>query len=131
MMKLLIDTHLLLWAAADMLPEKALPYFDNEENQLFFSPASIWEVIIKNGLNRPDFQVNPVALYWGLLDNGYIELAINSRHALLVADLPPAHKDPFDRILIAQAKAEGALLLSSDKIVSQYSYVIYVEGLSG
>ena len=126
-MKLLIDTHLLLWAAADLLPQQAQPYFDNEENQLFFSSASIWEVIIKKGLNRPDFNVNPIALYWGLLDNGYLELAINSRHALLVADLPPTHKDPFDRIMIAQAKAEGAYLLSSDSIVSQYAPVIYVE----
>jgi PIN domain nuclease of toxin-antitoxin system len=126
-MKLLIDTHLLLWAAAGMLPAKALPYFANDENQLFFSPASIWEVVIKKGLNRPDFQVNSAALYWGLLDNGYTELEISGRHALLVDDLPSIHKDPFDRILIAQAKAEGASLLSSDKILSKYSQVIYIE----
>ena len=126
-MKLLIDTLLLLWAAADTLPEKALPYFFDEENELFFSSASIWELVIKKGLNRPDFQIDPFALYWGLLDNGYMELNITSRHVLLVADLPQFHKDPFDRILIAQAKAEGAALLSSDKIVSDYSPVIYIE----
>ena len=125
-MKLLIDTHLLLWAAADTLPADARSYFTDEENELFFSAASIWEVIIKKGLNRPDFQVDPIALYWGLLDNGYTEIDITSRHALLVASLPAIHKDPFDRILIAQAKAENAVLLTSDKILSHYSPVIYV-----
>ena len=125
-MKLLIDTHLLLWAAADMLPENAIPYFANEDNELLFSSASIWEVIIKRSLNRPDFQIDPVALYWGLLDNSYTELVITSRHALSVASLPQIHKDPFDRILIAQSKVEDAALLTSDKIVAQYSPAIYI-----
>jgi PIN domain nuclease of toxin-antitoxin system len=125
--KFLIDTHLLLWAAMDTLPQKAVHYFTNQENELFFSPASIWEIIIKKGLNRPDFQIEPTALYRGLLDNGYTELAITSHHTLLVADLPTLHKDPFDRILIAQAKAEEMTLLTSDKIVSYYSPVIYLE----
>ena len=126
-MKLLIDTHLLLWAAADMLPEEAIPYFIDENNELFFSSASIWEIVIKKGLNRPDFQVDPAALYHGLLDNGYMELTVTSHHALLVADLPPIHKDPFDRILIAQARAEGVTLISSDKILSQYLPVVFVD----
>jgi PIN domain nuclease of toxin-antitoxin system len=124
--KLLIDTHLLLWAAADTLPSKAEPYFSNTENELLFSSASIWEVIIKKGLNRPDFRIDPNALYWGLLNNGYTELNITSRHTLLVANLPSLHKDPFDRILVAQAEAEGAVLLTSDKLISRYSPVIYI-----
>jgi len=124
--KLLIDTQLLLWAAADTLPKDAVPYFSDTENVLLFSSASIWEIIIKKGLNRPDFQVDPAALYFGLLDNGYTELSITSYHTLLIADLPPLHKDPFDRILIVQARAEGATLLSSDKAVSQYTPVIYI-----
>jgi PIN domain nuclease of toxin-antitoxin system len=128
MVKLLIDTHLLLWAAADMLPRKAVPYFTDEEHELFFSSASIWEIIIKKGLNRSDFRIDPAVLYQGLLDNGYTELAITCRHTLLVAELPSLHKDPFDRILVAQARAEGAVLLSSDKTVSHYSPVIYIEG---
>jgi PIN domain nuclease of toxin-antitoxin system len=107
-----------------MLPESAVPYFSNEDNDLLFSSASIWEIIIKKGLNRRDFQIDPAALYWGLLDNGYTELDITSRHALLVASLPAVHKDPFDRILIAQAKAEDAALLTSDKTLSRYSPVI-------
>ena len=125
-MKLLIDTHLLLWAAADTLPLKAKPYFSNAKNELFFSSASIWEIIIKRSLNRPDFRIDPNALYWGLLNNGYTELEITSRHVLLVENLPTFHKDPFDRILVAQATAEGAVLLTSDKIVSRYSPAIYI-----
>jgi PIN domain nuclease of toxin-antitoxin system len=125
-MKLLIDTHLLLWAAADILPKKAVPYFTNDENQLFFSSASIWEVIIKKSLDRPDFQIEPPELYWGLLNNGYTELCISSHHVLFVADLPQIHKDLFDRILAAQAKAEGMTLLTSDKAVSQYSNTIFI-----
>ena len=85
-MKLLIDTHLLLWAAADILPHEAAPYFLNDENELLFSPASIWEIIIKKSLNRPDFRVDTFALYRGLLDNGYTEIDITNRHVLLVAD---------------------------------------------
>lgn len=125
-MRLLIDTHLLLWAANDTLPNEAVSYFTNSNNELFFSSASIWEVIIKRGLNRPDFQVNPNDLYCGLVNNGYNELTITSHHTLLVAHLPPHHKDPFDRILVAQAMAEGFSLLSSDENVSQYSPVIYI-----
>jgi PIN domain nuclease of toxin-antitoxin system len=125
-MKLLIDTHLLLWAAADTLPHDAVPYFLNDENELFFSPASIWEIIIKKNFNRPDFRIDAFALYQGLLHNGYTELNITNRHVLLIAGLPPVHKDPFDRILVAQAKAEEAVLLTSDKIVSNYSPAIYV-----
>ena len=125
-MKLLIDTHLLLWAAADMLPKQAIDYFEDLENELHFSPASIWEVVIKNGLNRSDFRVNPTALYRGLLENGYKELEISSNHAILTAGLPLHHKDPFDRILLAQARAEGLALLSADRALSHFSPVIFV-----
>jgi PIN domain nuclease of toxin-antitoxin system len=125
-MRLLIDTHLLLQAANDTLPDKAIPYFSNENNELYFSSASIWEIVIKRGLDRPDFQINPNDLYSGLVNNGYNELTITSYHSLLAAHLPPYHKDPFDRILIAQAMAEGLTLLSSDEDVSQYSPVIFL-----
>jgi len=125
-MKLLVDTQLLIWAASDMLPEKAKPYFMDKNNTLYFSTASIWEIIIKRDLNRPDFQIDPVMLYGGLLNNEYTELEITSHHTLLVAHLPSIHKDPFDRIILAQAKAEGMMLLSSDNIVSQYPSVINI-----
>jgi PIN domain nuclease of toxin-antitoxin system len=123
-MKLLLDTHILIRAAADTLPPNALPYISDTANTLLFSPASIWEIVIKRNLNRPDFQIDPFLLYRGLLDNGYIEVDITSHHALLAGDLPPIHKDPFDRILIAQAKAEGAALLTSDEVIAQYPGII-------
>ena len=126
-MKLLIDTHLLLWAAADLLPVEAVPYFENEENLLYFSPASIWEIIIKKKFNRSDFQVDPFVLYSGLLSNGYSELDITSHHVLLIAELPPLHKDPFDRILVAQARAEGAVLLTADKTLSKYPSTLFID----
>jgi len=125
-MKLLIDTQLLIWAANDTLPEKAIPYFMDNENILYFSSASIWEATIKRDLNRSDFDVDPALLYGGLLNNGYEELGVTSFHALLVAHLPSIHNDLFDRILLAQAKAEGMMFLSADYEVSQYPNVINV-----
>ena len=127
-MKLLIDTHILLQAAAATLSKQAAVHIEDEENTLYFSSASIWEVVIKNGLGRNDFIIDPVALYSGLLEAGYIEIGIKAQHSLLVSNLPMLHKDPFDRILVAQAAFEGIPLLTSDKIVARYPVsIIYVE----
>jgi len=120
-MKLLLDTHILLWSAIDELPASAAEYILDESNTLYFSPASIWEVVIKRGLNRPDFRVDPYMLYNGLLDNGYEELPVTTRHVLAVGTLPDIHKDPFDRLLLAQAMAEGLHLLTSDTLMTQYA----------
>ena len=119
-MKLLLDTHLLLWAALQQarLSPIARTLIADLSNELLFSSASIWEVTIKRG--RDDFQVDPRLLRRGLLDNGYIELPITGMHALAVGGLPPLHKDPFDRILVAQAMVEAVTLLTSDPLVSQY-----------
>lgn len=126
-MKILLDTHILLWAAADTLPPEAAFYIKNIENTLLFSPASMWEVVIKRGTRRADFIVDPASLYNGLLDSGYEELPITGRHSLLVPTLPPLHKDPFDRILLAQAVFEGVPLLTADKVLSKYPVsLIYV-----
>ena len=121
-MKLLLDTHLLLWAAAapDKLPAAARAEIENVDNELLFSAASIWEVAIKRGLDRPDFTVNPRLLRRGLLDNGYQELPITGEHAAAVDGLPPLHKDPFDRMLIAQSISEGIALLTVDERVARY-----------
>ena len=121
-MNLLLDTHILLWAAAepDKLSPEAATLISNESNRLYFSAASLWEVVIKNGLGRPDFHVDPHLLRRGLVDNGYSELPITSQHALAVSHLPDIHKDPFDRILVAQAETEGFLLLTSDELVARY-----------
>ncbi|SDL05820.1 PIN domain nuclease, a component of toxin-antitoxin system (PIN domain) [Franzmannia pantelleriensis] len=94
---------------------------NEDANRLYFSAASIWEIVIKNRLQRPDFHVDPHLLRRGLVDNGYLELPISSLHTLHVAHLPAIHRDPFDRILIAQAEAEGFLLLTADELVAQYT----------
>ncbi len=119
-MKLLLDTHMLLWAAAGNLPKEAETLVVDAGNTLYFSPASIWEIGIKKSLGRSDFKVDPEVLRRGLVDNGYLELPITSRHALAVNDLPPLHKDPFDRMLLAQAKVEGIPLLTSDSALQPY-----------
>jgi PIN domain nuclease of toxin-antitoxin system len=119
-MKILLDTHILLWAAAGDLSPNAARYIGDKANTLLFSPVSIWEVVIKGGLGRQDFAVDPAPLYNGLLGAGYEELALTSRHALLVGSLPALHKDPFDRILLAQSASEGIPLLTADEVVSQY-----------
>ena len=89
-------------------------------NKLYFSAASVWEAVVKNELGRPDFQVDPHLLRRGLVDNGYQELPILSRHTLAASHLPGIHKDPFDRILIAQTETEGFLLLTADELVARY-----------
>jgi len=90
------------------------------ENTLWFSAASIWEVAIKRGLGRADFRTDPSVLRAGLLSNGYNELAINGRHTIGVLDLPPLHNDPFDRLLLAQSRSEGLMLVTADKQVAEY-----------
>jgi PIN domain nuclease of toxin-antitoxin system len=121
-MKLLLDTHLLLWAAGrpDRLPAAALKLIDAPSNELLFSAASIWEVAIKRGLGRSDFQADPRLLRRGLLDNGYAELPVLSDHVVALDSLPPIHKDPFDRLLVAQATVEGITLLTADAVVAKY-----------
>jgi len=122
-MKLLLDTHLLLWAAntPKKLSKTASKLISDEENVLVFSAASLWEIMIKSSLQRADFQVNASLLRQGLIENGYIELPILSKHVLTLNALPTIHKDPFDRILIAQAITEDLSLLSVDPLVTQYT----------
>jgi PIN domain nuclease of toxin-antitoxin system len=120
--KLLLDTHLLLWAAGEpkRLSKEARLLIGDPENQLLFSAASLWEVAIKNGLGRRDFRADARLLRRGLIDNGYSELPIASDHVVALESLPQLHKDPFDRILVAQATVEGITLLTSDSLVGQY-----------
>lgn len=110
----------MLWAAAGTLGGKAAELIRDEENTLFFSPASLWEIGIKKGLGRKDFVVDPEVLRRALLDNQYQEIPITSVHAIVACELPLHHKDPFDRILLAQAKSEGISLLTSDAMLREY-----------
>jgi len=121
-MKFLLDTHILLWAAGqpDRLSSKARKMLLDARNALFFSAASIWEIVIKREIGRDDFIVDPYRLRKMLVLNDYRELPITSEHVLRVSTLPPLHKDPFDRALIAQARSEGMMLLTVDAMVIRY-----------
>ena len=121
-MKLLLDTHLLLWAAADdrQLPKAARKMLEDPANSLHVSAASLWEITIKHRLGRDDFRVDPIRLHRGLRENGYADLPITAAHALAAGALPMLHKDPFDRMLVAQASIDGLELLTSDTTVARY-----------
>jgi PIN domain nuclease of toxin-antitoxin system len=120
--KLLLDTQLLLWAAGrtDRLSPAARRLLTLSRNELFFSAASVWEIAIKSTLGREDFRVEPRLLRRGLLDNGYTELPVTSQHAVSIDGLPPLLKDPFDRLLLAQALTEGLILLTTDAQFAMY-----------
>lgn len=115
-MQVLFDTHILLWAAegSPRLPAAARRLLNDPLVEPWFSAASIWEVVIKASLGRSDFTVDPMQLRRGLLRHGYVELPITGRHALAVTDLPAMHPDPFDRMLLAQARSEMVPLASAD-----------------
>ena len=121
-MNLLLDTHVLLWAAGTLerLPDEARGLIEDPETKPFFSVVSLWEVAIKNGLGRAGFNVDPRLLRRGLLENDYTELDVTGAHAVAVDLLPPIHKDPFDRLLVAQASIEELTLLTADKTVARY-----------
>ena len=121
-MRLLLDTHILLWGAIE--PEKlslaASALIESPDNEMVFSALSIWEVAIKTGLGRANFRIDAGILRRSLFDNGYVELAVTGAHAAALAALPPIHKDPFDRMLVAQAIVEGFTLLTSDRRIAKY-----------
>jgi PIN domain nuclease of toxin-antitoxin system len=120
--KLLLDTQILLWAAGqpERLSASTRKLLNDPRNELLFSAASLWEIAIKSSLGRSDFSVEPRLLRRGLLDNGYIELPITSEHAVSIDTLPSVHKDPFDRLLLAQALSEGVTLVTGDALLARY-----------
>ncbi len=121
-MKLLLDTQILIWASAAPLriPLAGRVLLEDGQNDLYFSAASIWEIAIKRSLGRAGFDVETRVLRRGLLDNGYAEIPVTSNHSVLLENLPAIHKDPFDRILVAQAMAEGMVLITTDEMISKY-----------
>jgi len=128
-MKLLLDTHLLLWMAgpAELLPPKTKAMLQDPDNSITFSVINIWETAIKHSLGRADFVVDPAALRRNLIAQGFTELPATGEHALAVMHLPPIHRDPFDRLLIAQAKVEGLTLLTADKALARYGNPVLFE----
>jgi PIN domain nuclease of toxin-antitoxin system len=120
--RLLPDTQMLIWIAdrQELLPRDADSLLKDEANEVFFSLVSIWESSIKFALGRADFTIEPRALRRGLLALGFLELSIVSDHVIAVSKLPHIHRDPFDRLLIAQAEVEGLTLMTTDKLLAQY-----------
>ena len=117
-MDYLLDTNVLIFMGyrPDRLKQEVIDILEDTENTLCFSAASIWEVVIKSGLNKPDFDVDPEQFRDGLFEAGLIEIPIKSEHTLVVADLPEKlHKDPFDRLIVAQAKHNRLPLITSDR----------------
>ncbi len=125
-MKVLVDTHVLLWAAAQ--PERLPPLFrkilESPDNEVFFSAASIWEVAIKLQAGRLPGVVDPLQLTEAAIEMGFDELPVTAAHAATVAGLPLHHRDPFDRLLVAQAMHEPARLLTVDKKLERYSHLV-------
>ena len=121
-MQLLLDTHLLVWAMGE--PERLAPalvrLLEDPMNTPVFSVASLWELVIKRGLDRPDFRLEPPLLRQALLEAGWRELPVEAHHVLVVGQLPALHRDPFDRLLLAQAQADGLLLITADQQLAQY-----------
>ena len=121
-MQLLLDTHLLLWAvdAPERLDPALIQMLEDPLNTPVFSVVSLWELVIKRGLDRSDFRVEPSLLRQALLEVGWRELTVEARLALAVGPLPALHRDPFDRLLLAQAQVDGLLLITADQQLAQY-----------
>lgn len=122
-MRLLLDTHVLLWALAQSrkLPREARDVIVDSRNTVHYSAASVWEIAIKSSLGRKDFRVDLRRLLRAAAETGFFELTVTSEHAARVATLPDHHRDPFDRLLVAQALEESALLLTNDAALAAYS----------
>jgi PIN domain nuclease of toxin-antitoxin system len=121
-MSLLLDTRILLWATSEpeRLSEATRSLFENPDNELVFSAVSLWEIAIKTGRGRDGFPLDAGSLRRSLIDNGYAELPTTGAHTAAPAGLSAIHKDPFDRMLVAQATVEGLTLATSDTAVASY-----------
>lgn len=127
-MRLLVDTHLLLWAAARSrrLPKSARELIEDIGNEVHYSAASLWEIAIKLGLRRSDFDVDLEELRAALTEMGFVELPVTGAHAMRLVSLPLIHKDPFDRMLVAQGLSEPLVLLTSDGVLRGYGDFVRV-----
>jgi PIN domain nuclease of toxin-antitoxin system len=121
-MRVLLDTHVLLRAVADSrkLPKATKKFLEDPENEVWYSTASLWEIAIKNSLGKPSFRVDAEIVHAVLGETGFLELPIRGSHAVAVAKLPNVHRDPFDRMLAAQALTEPLVLLTNDKALAKY-----------
>ena len=129
-MRLIVDTQILLWLLGRerRLPARARSVLEDDRNERLFSAASVWEIAIKFALGRPDFQTRPDIVHAGALSAGLIELPVRSSAAARVADMARHHGDPFDRVLVAQAIDEDAILLTADLLLAAYGPPVLMVG---
>ena len=127
-MRLLVDTHLLLWwlSGNTRLPRRAREALSDAQNEVFFSAASVWEIAIKSGLRK--VEVDPAEMLEALGSGGFVELPVTGRHAAAVMRLPVHHRDPFDRLLVAQSLVEPMHLLTDDRALALYGPQIILAG---
>ena len=125
-MRVLLDTHILLWALAEprRLDRGTRATIESSDTEVLFSVASIWEIAIKSGLGRSDFAFDAEEIAQAALDTGFTEIAVRAKAAALVARLPLLHRDPFDRVLVAQAIVEPATLYTADQQLVPYSDLV-------
>ena len=129
-MKYLLDTHIILWAALDVkkLSRKAKGILENPDNILYFSPVSLWEISIKHAKHPDQMPITSERTKELALKMGLIELPVRSRHGVDIANLPDVHNDPFDRIMIAQAKTDDLFFVTHDALLKYYNEpcILYV-----
>jgi PIN domain nuclease of toxin-antitoxin system len=125
---LLLDTHILLWAldTPHRLPQDVAAQLESPETGVYFSAASIWEIAIKAALGKIDFHYSPEDIAQAARDTGFVELAVSAAHGAKVARLPLHHRDPFDRLLVAQALLMPARLLTVDAALVPYSELVWL-----
>lgn len=125
-MVIVLDTHVLLWAldTPERLPQEVVSQIESPETTVYFSAASIWEIAIKTALGKIDFQYSPEDIAQAAKDTGLIELPVSAAHGAKVAHLPLHHRDPFDRLLVAQALLVPAQLLTADAALVPYSELV-------
>jgi len=125
-MRVLLDTHILLWALAEprRLDRETRATIESSDTEVLFSAASIWEIAIKSGLGHSDFAFDAEEIAQAALDTGFTEISVRAKAAALVARLPLLHRDPFDRVLVAQAIVEPAILYTADQQLVPYSDLV-------
>nr|VFJ45346.1 MAG: PIN domain nuclease, a component of toxin-antitoxin system (PIN domain) [Candidatus Kentron sp. DK]VFJ61849.1 MAG: PIN domain nuclease, a component of toxin-antitoxin system (PIN domain) [Candidatus Kentron sp. DK] len=126
--KWLLDTNVLLIAliSPGRLPADARALLQNRRNTVYFSAVSIWEIAIKRSLGRDDFDFEPQDIHRLAIETGFTELPVKSRDCYPIARMAWHHRDPFDRLLVAQAQSLPAFLLTTDTILQRYSELVHV-----
>lgn len=129
-MRILLDTHVLLWALVEphRLDLATRATIEDSAHEVLFSAASLWEIAIKAALGRPDFACDPGEILAAATATGFVELPVRSEAAVRVASLPRRHRDPFDRLLVAQAIGEPARLYTADPLLPPYSALVTLVG---